>query len=304
MTIVWLGGTITTLGLMTLLKIGILLCTACSTSVLTDDQVADLVRRIELLSSRESAGPRIATLVQASALLKSSFPDVSARFAAEARRIAPPPAGQAADRAPVEREVSGPALEAAALTFLRAVESGGENPSDYDWFAALRTRRDIVAGSDNPSVRVRQVLAELAELVRTDLDFELRDLSGGHARLRDYRGRTVLVTFWATWCAPCQEEMPLFEKLWRDHRVAVLAITDEPAEVVRDFVADNHLTLRVLLDPGRTAAGMFQIDAMPGTILFDGTGRARARLHRTNAEQLNQLLENLSPTSSSVRSPF
>ena len=89
--------------------------------------------------------------------------------------------------------------------------------------------------------------------------------------------------------------MPLFEKLWKDHRVDVLAITDEPADVVRDFAAANHLTLRVLLDPGKTAAGMFQVGAMPGTILIDGSGRVRARLHRTNAEQLNQVIDTVSP---------
>ena len=153
---------------MTLLKICFLLCTACSTSILTDDEVADLVRRVDLLSSRESAGPRIATLTQASALLKTSFPDVSARFAAEARSISAPPSGLAVDRTAVEREVSGPALEAAARTFLRAVESGGENPSDYDWFADVLG--DLVRAMPGGDAAVREAL---------------EGSSGGRAR--DYR---------------------------------------------------------------------------------------------------------------------
>lgn len=96
-------------------------------------------------------------------------------------------------------------------------------------------------------------------------DFELELLDGGRARLSQYRGRTVVLNFWASWCPPCREEMVEFERLYRERRPAddlvVLAVDyrplDSPAEV-RRFLATfearegRPLTFPVLFD---TAAG-------------------------------------------------
>ena len=275
------------------LKPAILFCTLCATTVYTDDQIAELRRRVELLSAKESAGPRAATLRMASALLRTAAPEASARYAEMAGTAAAP--APAADRGALERAIAAgdkAVIQQAGRAFLRAVEQGGENPSDYDWFALERSRHDIVAGGDNPSVRVRQALAELAELVRADYDFTLRSLDGRAVRLSALRERPVVVAFWATWCAPCQQEMPLLDKLAREGRT-VLAITDEPAETVREFVSERRLSLTVLLDPARNSAAMFHVDAMPATVVLDGTGRVRARLNRTNVGELSQVLDRI-----------
>jgi thiol-disulfide isomerase/thioredoxin len=80
---------------------------------------------------------------------------------------------------------------------------------------------------------------------------ELADLDGKMHRLADYRGRAVLVNFWATWCAPCREEMPSFERLRAslDGRGVVLAVNlAEPESRIRRFLDTVPVRYAVLLD--------------------------------------------------------
>ena len=84
-------------------------------------------------------------------------------------------------------------------------------------------------------------------------DFALPTLDGGTVRLSDLRGKIVFVNFWATWCAPCKDEMPSMEKLYRrfqGREFAMLAVSiDEGGEDrVRQFVAEIPHTYPVLLD--------------------------------------------------------
>lgn len=68
---------------------------------------------------------------------------------------------------------------------------------------------------------------------------------GAPARLRDHRGRVVLVNLWATWCPPCRHEMPELDKLqqtYRDRGLVVLQISDEPREVLEEFLAGSPMS--------------------------------------------------------------
>jgi peroxiredoxin len=111
---------------------------------------------------------------------------------------------------------------------------------------------------------------------------ELRDLEGRLHRLADYQGRVVLVNFWATWCAPCRDEMPSIQRL-KDRLAgkpfAVLAVNlDEPVERVRRFLSTMRLDFTILLDTDKSAARAWGARILPASYVIGTDGRIRYTL--------------------------
>jgi len=110
-------------------------------------------------------------------------------------------------------------------------------------------------------------------------DLELRALNGPAHRLADYRGRVVLVNFWATWCEPCRDEMPSMQRLKEKlagRPFAVLAVNlDEPEARIRTFLSRMKVDFTVLLDPGRAAAKSWNARILPASYLVGPDGRIR-----------------------------
>lgn len=108
---------------------------------------------------------------------------------------------------------------------------------------------------------------------------ELRALDGPAHRLADYRGRVVLVNFWATWCEPCREEMPSMQRLKEKlagRPFAVLAVNlDEPEARIRTFLSRMKVDFTVLLDPGRVAAKSWNARILPASFVIGPDGRIR-----------------------------
>ena len=109
--------------------------------------------------------------------------------------------------------------------------------------------------------------------------FSLKDAHGKVHYLADYRGKVVLVNFWATWCEPCKDEMPSIVKL--RERLAgqpfeVLVINfGESSSRVGEFLAREKLALTALLDPNKDAAKAWRVRVLPGSFLVGRDGRAR-----------------------------
>jgi peroxiredoxin len=107
--------------------------------------------------------------------------------------------------------------------------------------------------------------------------FELPSLAGEDVTLESYRGRLVVLNFWATWCPPCVAEMPSLQRLERalgPEGLAVVTVsTDEDDEVLQEFVTRHGLTLPVLRDPGgRVASGVYRTTGYPETFVIDRDG--------------------------------
>jgi thiol-disulfide isomerase/thioredoxin len=107
--------------------------------------------------------------------------------------------------------------------------------------------------------------------------FKLPKLKGGELSLEQFRGKVVLVDFWATWCGPCREEMPTFEKLHKelgDKDVVILAVdVGEGAEVVSDYIDKGKYTFPVLLAEGTATTAAYSVNAYPTLVSIDREGK-------------------------------
>jgi peroxiredoxin len=112
--------------------------------------------------------------------------------------------------------------------------------------------------------------------------FSLRDLDGATHSLAHYRGKVLLVNFWATWCEPCREEMPSIQRLRNkigDKNFAVLAVNvDEPDARVRQFVRTSGLDLTIVMDLNKTVTRDWGVRYLPVSFIVGADGRIRYRV--------------------------
>ncbi|WP_228116276.1 TlpA disulfide reductase family protein [Fictibacillus phosphorivorans] len=109
--------------------------------------------------------------------------------------------------------------------------------------------------------------------------FSLRTLDGKQVDLNDYRGKKVIINFWATWCPPCRDEMPEMEKFYNEYRnkdIEILAVNLEYSETntekVRKFVQEYKLSFPIPLDEKNTIGKQFRAVSIPTSYFIDEKG--------------------------------
>lgn len=135
-------------------------------------------------------------------------------------------------------------------------------------------------------------------------DFHAVDVTTGDtiAFRERYAGQVTLVNIWATWCAPCRDEMPSMEALYRDFharglKIAAVSIDEGNSDKVRAFASELGLTFDILHDQSGGIQGTYQTTGVPESFLLDKDGRIVRRLigshdwnSVTNREQIDRLL--------------
>ncbi len=119
------------------------------------------------------------------------------------------------------------------------------------------------------------------ETSRETPDIAMQTPDGRHVTLEEFRGKPVILNFWATWCAPCREEMPALDAVAADGEVAVVTLAtgrNTIDGIERFFEEEGIENLPILLDPSQEAARAMSVLGLPVTVLLDAEGREVARL--------------------------
>jgi peroxiredoxin len=129
-------------------------------------------------------------------------------------------------------------------------------------------------------------------------DFTLQTIKGETVHLSDYRGKRVIVNFWATWCPPCRAEIPDFIKLYKNKDVEILAVnlteTEKSREHVSDFVEEFGMTFPVLMDEKSKVTSTYQVRAYPTSYMIDSNGRIQfVAMGAMNYDLMIQMLEKM-----------
>lgn len=128
-------------------------------------------------------------------------------------------------------------------------------------------------------------------------EFELMDIDGGTHRLSDYRGKVLIVNFWATWCPPCREEMPSMQRAWgqlEQDGILMLAVNvGEDEDTIFQFTANYPVEFPLLMDRDSSVVGAWPVRGLPTTFVVDPEGRLAYRAIGGREWDDPQLLESV-----------
>ena len=144
--------------------------------------------------------------------------------------------------------------------------------------------------------------AAAVQLSTSAPDFTLKSVGGANLRLAEQRGQVVMVNFWATWCGPCRQEMPHLNRIYDKYKSSGFTLLgvniDDDPRAAAALAAKLGVKFPVLLDTDKKVSKVYDMSAMPATLLIDRDGRVR-HIHRgyrdgvelTYEEQVRGLLK-------------
>jgi len=152
----------------------------------------------------------------------------------------------------------------------------------YIWFSMPKTTEQTIAAPVVKSAPVpvqRSAAVQKVAAVKGAIapDFELKNMAGENIRLSDYRGKVVVLNFWATWCPPCKKEMPSMERLYQvfsGSDFVMLAVNSEKNgyKNVERFQKNKNYSFPVLLDSDAAVQKTYRVSAFPETFIIDKKG--------------------------------
>ena len=128
-------------------------------------------------------------------------------------------------------------------------------------------------------------------------DFTLKDMDGKEVKLSDYRGKIVILNFWAVWCKYCIQEMPdlneLNNILTKDNDAVILAVdSQEKPDTVKKYLTDNKISLHVLLDQSGSVTQTYSVEGFPTTFIINKDGSVYNYIPgATNKKTLLEILD-------------
>jgi len=139
----------------------------------------------------------------------------------------------------------------------------------------------LSAGCSSSPRTVRAASLKPAKDRQKAPDFELKDVNGQAVHLSDYKGKVVLLDFWATWCGPCKIEIPWFQEFERQNKdkgfaVLGVAMDDEGWDAVKPFAQERGINYRLVLGNDKIADLYGGLEALPTTLLIDRDGNIAA----------------------------
>jgi len=167
-----------------------------------------------------------------------------------------------------------------------------ENPNINDSTpnTSSTTKEDSTSGKDSATVKSSDVEKIAA------LNIKLKDLNGKEVSLGDFKGKKVLLNFWASWCPPCKAEMPDLEKLYqqtKDSDLVILAVNlGEDKTTAKTFIDNNKYNFTVLLDLDQSTANQYNIVAIPTSFFIDKEGNIVSTIK--GGITLEQMKDNIS----------
>jgi thiol-disulfide isomerase/thioredoxin len=266
--------------------------------------VAALLLAAPLLHAKNAESAITKQLEGLRQLPEAQIPAAAIKIAADIRAL---PGGESkvnlADRLVhlvTEGDLGAEARQATADALTEALAASpvpaknNQPPAPYIDLARLVRYEHVTTTLNDPLyVKATETLAdEEKEIAKAD--FTLKDLHGKKYTLSELRGKIVMVNFWATWCAPCRQEMGVLDSLYGyfgPQGLIVLSITDEKLFTVGSFLAGGKYRPPVLLDPDGVVAKQFHITGVPKTFIFnrDGSLLSVAIDRRTQRQFLDML---------------
>ena len=113
--------------------------------------------------------------------------------------------------------------------------------------------------------------------------FQLSSMAGKPVSLEQFKGQVVMINFWASWCGPCRQEMPILEKLYGKYKpmgFAMVGVNVEPdSQLAVNWLKDTPVTFPILFDTKSEVSKLYKVAGMPSTVIVDRKGNLRW-LHR------------------------